>query len=164
MPLLDGKVAIVTGAGGAIGRAEALLFAREGARVVVNDLGTARDGTGTSTEPADRVVDEIRASGGEAVANYDTVATAEGARAIVALAVKTFGAVDVVVNNAGALRDRSFLKTEGDDFDALMGVIARGTFHVSQAAARQMIDQRRGGRIVNTTATAGLVGNLGQSA
>lgn len=164
MGLLDGKVAIITGAGGGIGRAEALLFAREGARLVVNDVGASRDGAGASREPADRVVDEVRAAGGEAVASYDTVATAEGARAIVACAVSAFGGVDVVVNNAGALRDKSFLKTADDDFEALMAVIARGTFHVSQAAARQMVDQRRGGRVVNTTATAGLVGNLGQSA
>jgi len=164
MGLLDGKVAIVTGAGGGIGRAEALLFAREGARVVVNDLGCARDGSGASREPADRVVDEIRAAGGACVASYDTVATSEGARAIVACAVAAFGGVDVLVNNAGIVRDRSLLKTDEEAFDAVMAVIARGAFNVSQAAAQRMVEQRRGGRIVNTTGVAGLVGTTGRAA
>jgi len=162
--LLDGKVVVVTGAGGGIGREEALLFAREGARVVVNDLGCARDGTGASPDAADAVVAEVRAAGGDAVASYDTVATAEGARAIVDLAVRAYGGVDAVVNNAGVMRERSFLKPDNGSYDVVFDALARGTFHVSQAAARRMVDQRRGGRIVNTTAVAGLLGNVGQAA
>lgn len=164
MALLEGKVAIVTGAGGGIGRSIALLFAREGARVVVNDLGCARDGTGASNDPADRVVSEIIAAGGEAVASYDSVATSDGAKAVVTAAVKTFGGVDVAVCNAAILRAKSVLKTDEDDFDAVMSANAKGTFLVAQAAARQMVEQRRGGRIVTVTGAAGLVGNLGQSA
>src|ERR1700760_3469911 len=119
MGMLDGKVAIVTGAGNGIGRAHALLFAKEGAKVVVNDLGGARDGSGTDGSPAEKVVAEIRAAGGEAAANHDNVAVAEGAPAIVQSAVDTFGRVDIVVNNAGILRDKTFLKLEEANFDAV---------------------------------------------
>src|ERR1700693_4286342 len=112
MGLLDGKVAIITGAGAGIGRAHALLFAKEGAKIVVNDLGGARDGTGASGTAADEVVREIEAAGGKAVASGDSVATAEGAGAIVKRAVDAFGRVDVLVNNAGILRDKSFLKMD----------------------------------------------------
>src|SRR4029077_14162421 len=110
MGLLDGKVAIITGAGGGIGRAEALLFAREGAKVVVNDLGGARDGTGSSDSMASKVAEEIKAAGGSAVPNFDSVATADGADKIVQAAVSAFGRIDVLVNNAGILRDKSLLK------------------------------------------------------
>lgn len=161
---LDGKVALVTGGGGAIGRAEALLFAREGARVVVNDLGCARDGTGASREPADAVVREIVAAGGEAVASYDSVATPDGARAAVDLAVRAFGGLDVLVSSAGIARDRSFLKLDAESFAAVLAAVAGGAFYASQAAAQRMVEQRRGGHIVLTTGVAGLVGNHGQAA
>src|SRR4051812_24178865 len=110
MGVLDGKVAIVTGAGGGIGRAEAMLFAKEGAKVVVNDLGGARDGSGSSDSAASKVVAEIKAAGGEAVPNFDNVATLEGATKIIDTAVKAFGRLDTLVNNAGILRDKSLLK------------------------------------------------------
>ncbi len=168
MGLLDGKVAVITGAGGGIGRAEALLFAREGARVVVNDLGGARDGSGSSDAAASKVVDEIRAAGGEAVASFDSVATAEGAARIVAAAVGAFGRLDVLVNNAGILRDKTLLKMTQEMWDAVIAVHLSGTFYCTQAAAKQMLAQASrgegdGGRIVNTTSVSGMLGNFGQS-
>ncbi|MCS6901440.1 MAG: SDR family NAD(P)-dependent oxidoreductase [Myxococcales bacterium] len=163
MGLMDGKVVVITGAGGGIGRAEALLFAQEGARVVVNDLGVDRDGTGRSASPADRVVEEIRGLGGEAVANHDSVTTAEGAQAIVAAAVEAFGRIDTWINNAGILRDRTLLKLAEADWDAVLEVHLKGTFLCTQAAARQMIRQGEGGRIVNTTSISGMLGNFGQA-
>jgi NAD(P)-dependent dehydrogenase (short-subunit alcohol dehydrogenase family) len=155
-------VVVITGAGGGIGRAEALLFAREGAKVVVNDLGGARDGTGASGSAAEAVVAEIRAAGGEAVANHDSVANAAGAQAIVEAAVKHFGRVDTWINNAGILRDRTLLKLEESDWDAVIEVHLKGSFLCTQAAARQMIKQGEGGRIVNTTGVSGMLGNFGQ--
>lgn len=163
MGLLDGKVTIITGAGGGIGRATALLFAREGAQVVVNDLGGARDGTGASVAMADSVVQEIREAGGEAVANQDTVATREGAQAIVQAAVAAFGRVDVLVNNAGILRDKTLLKTDDAMWDAVIDVHLKGTFLCTQAAAAQLRSQGSGGSIVNTTSVSGMRGNFGQS-
>jgi NAD(P)-dependent dehydrogenase (short-subunit alcohol dehydrogenase family) len=163
MGLLDGKVAVVTGAGGGIGRAEALLFAREGARVVVNDLGGARDGTGSSDAAASKVVEEIRAAGGEAVANFDSVASPEGAARIVATAVEKFGRLDVLVNNAGILRDKTLMKMTEEMWDVVIAVHLKGTFLCAQAAAKQMIAQGDGGRIVNTTSVSGLMGNFGQA-
>lgn len=163
MSLMDGKVVIVTGAGGGIGRAEALLFAREGARVVVNDLGASRDGTGAASSMADEVVAEIKQAGGEAVANYDSVSTAEGAANIVKTAVNAFGKVDVLVNNAGILRDKSFLKLDESMWDAVVDVHLKGTFFCSQAAAQQMVQQGGAGRIVNTTSVSGMMGNFGQA-
>ncbi|EYF07401.1 SDR family NAD(P)-dependent oxidoreductase [Chondromyces apiculatus] len=163
MGLLDGKVAIITGAGGGIGRAEALLFAREGARVVVNDVGGARDGVGSDDAPARKVVEEIRAAGGEAVASFDSVASPEGAVRIVGAAVEAFGRVDVLVNNAGILRDKTLLKTDVALWDAVVDVHLKGTFLCTQAAARQMVSQGGGGRIVNTTSVSGMLGNFGQS-
>jgi NAD(P)-dependent dehydrogenase (short-subunit alcohol dehydrogenase family) len=163
MGLMDGKVVVITGAGGGIGRAEALLFAREGAKVVVNDLGGARDGSGASPSLADGVVEEIRALGGEAVASYDTVTTAAGAQAIVAAAVAAFGRVDTWINNAGILRDRTLLKLDEAGWDAVIEVHLKGTFLCTQAAARQMIQQGEGGRIVNTTSVSGMMGNFGQT-
>ena len=160
--LLAGKVAVVTGAGGGIGREHALALAREGARVVVNDLGSDRHGGGRGAEQADRVVAEIRAAGGEAAASYDTVATREGADGIVWTALSRFGRLDVLVNNAGILRDRPLLNLSEDDFDRVIGVHLRGTFLCTQAAARVMKVQGQGGRIVNTTSLSGMLGNFGQ--
>ncbi|MBI4950828.1 MAG: SDR family NAD(P)-dependent oxidoreductase [Myxococcales bacterium] len=163
MGLLEGKVAVVTGAAGGIGRAEARLFAREGARVVVTDVGGACDGSGAAVGAADAVVAEIRAAGGDACASHASVATAEGATSIVRLAVERFGRLDVLVNNAGILRDKTLLKMDEATWDAVVAVHLRGTFLCLQAAARQMIAQGGGGRIVNTTSVSGLLGNFGQA-
>lgn len=163
MGLLDGKVAIVTGAGGGIGRAEALLFAREGAKVVVNDVGVARDGSGAGTETAKAVAEEIVAAGGEAVACVEPVHTLEGAQAIVRAAVDRFGRLDVLVNNAGILRDKTLLKMDLDAWQAVVDVHMTGTFLCTQAAAKQMVAQGEGGRIVNTTSVSGMMGNFGQA-
>jgi NAD(P)-dependent dehydrogenase (short-subunit alcohol dehydrogenase family) len=173
--LLENKVAIVTGAGNGIGRAEAMLFAKEGAKVVVNDVGGARDGHGEAHNAADAVVAEIKAAGGEAVACYASVATIEGANAIVKAAVDAFGRADVLVNNAGILRDKSFLKMDEAMWDAVVAVHLKGTFLCTQAFAKQNISQSRdasrdasrdgggGGRIVNTTSISGMLGNFGQA-
>jgi len=162
MRLLDGKSAVITGAGHGIGRATALLFAREGARVVVNDVGGSRAGDGGEHAAADAVVAEIRAAGGEAVASYDSVTTPEGARAIVATAVNAFGRIDALVNNAGILRDKTLLKLELANWNAVLDVHLTGTFLCMQAAAERMKEQG-GGRIVNTTSVSGLLGNFGQA-
>jgi NAD(P)-dependent dehydrogenase (short-subunit alcohol dehydrogenase family) len=163
MPLLQGKVAVITGAGGGLGRAYAHLFAREGARVVVNDVGSARDGSGLDAHPADAVVEEILAEKGEAVANYDTAATVEGAEGIVRAAIDAYGRVDVLVNNAGILRDKSFLKMDEAMWDTVVAVHLRGTFLCSQRFARQVVAQGGGGRVVNTTSLSGMLGNFGQA-
>jgi NAD(P)-dependent dehydrogenase (short-subunit alcohol dehydrogenase family) len=163
MGLLDGKVAIVTGSGGGIGRAHALLFAKEGAKVVVNDMGGARDGTGTSDSAAAKVVAEIKAAGGEAVASFDDVSSAEGAQKIVRAGVDAWGKVDVLVNNAGILRDKSFLKMDDAMWDTVVAVHLTGTYRVSQAFAKQLVSQGNGGRIVNTTSVSGMLGNFGQA-
>jgi NAD(P)-dependent dehydrogenase (short-subunit alcohol dehydrogenase family) len=163
MGTVDGKVVVITGAGGGIGRAEALLFAKEGARVLVNDVGGARDGTGSSGSVAEQVVAEIRAAGGEATANHDTVSTGAGAQAIIDAAVAAYGRVDVLVNNAGILRDRTLLKLDEAAFDAVIEVHVRGSFLCLQAAARRMVQQGGGGRIVNTTSVSGMMGNFGQA-
>jgi NAD(P)-dependent dehydrogenase (short-subunit alcohol dehydrogenase family) len=159
----DGRVAIVTGAGGGLGRAHALLLASRGAKVVVNDLGGSRDGTGPgSSMMADRVVEEIRAAGGEAVANYDGVDTVEGGEAIVKTALDAFGKVDILINNAGILRDRAFHNLTEEDWDKVMAVHLKGAFNVTQPAFRVM-RQNSYGRIVFTTSAAGLYGNFGQT-
>ena len=163
MGLLDGKVAAITGAGGGIGRAHALLFAREGAKVVVNDLGGARDGSGSGSTVAEKVVDEIKAAGGQAVANFDDVADRNGAENVVKAAVSAFGQLDILVNNAGILRDKTLLKMEEAMFDLVVRVHLRGTFLCTQAAARHMADRQKGGRIINTTSVSGMVGNFGQA-
>ncbi|HLK37070.1 MAG TPA: SDR family NAD(P)-dependent oxidoreductase [Polyangiaceae bacterium] len=163
MGIVDGKVVIITGAGGGIGRAHSLLFAREGAKVVVNDLGGARDGSGLDASPANKVVDEIRAAGGQAVANHDNVATAQGAASLVKAAVDQFGRADVLVNNAGILRDKSFLKMDEAMWDAVVAVHLKGTFLCSQLFTKQVVAQGGGGRIVNTTSVSGMLGNFGQA-
>jgi NAD(P)-dependent dehydrogenase (short-subunit alcohol dehydrogenase family) len=158
----DGRVAIVTGAGNGIGRLHALELARRGARVVVNDLGGAMDGTGSSATPAEAVVAEIEAAGGEAVANADSVATPEGGERIVRTAVERFGKVDIVVNNAGILRDAAFKNTTPDLVDPVLDVHLKGAFNVTRPAWLVMLDQGYG-RIVNTSSGSGLFGNFGQS-
>jgi NAD(P)-dependent dehydrogenase (short-subunit alcohol dehydrogenase family) len=163
MGLLDGKVAIITGAGGGIGRAEALLFAREGAKVVVNDVGGARDGAGSGEGMARTVADEITAAGGTAVANFDSVATAEGAAGILKSAMDAFGRVDILVNNAGILRDKTLLKMDEALWDSVIAVHLKGTFLCTQVVAKQLIAQGGGGRIVNTTSVSGMLGNFGQA-
>jgi NAD(P)-dependent dehydrogenase (short-subunit alcohol dehydrogenase family) len=163
MGLLDGKVAIITGAGGGIGRAHALAFAKEGAKVVVNDLGGDRHGGGKGAEMADQVVGEIKAGGGDAVANYDSVATREGADGMLWTALNKFGKVDVLVNNAGVLRDKTFLNMSDADWNTIFDVHMKGTYFCSQAVARQLKIQGKGGRIVNTTSVSGLMGNFGQA-
>ncbi len=162
MGLLDGKVAIVTGSGGGIGREHVLALSKAGAAVVVNDLGGARDGTGAGHSMADEVVAEIKAAGGEAAANYDTVATVEGANNIVKAAVDAFDKLDIVVNNAGILRDKSFAKMSEDMWEIVISVHLRGTYCVTHAAYNHMKDRGEGGVIINTSSTSGLNGNFGQ--
>ncbi len=157
----DGRVAIVTGAGGGIGRTYALDLARRGAQVVVNDLGGSVDGNGGEHTAAQKVVDEIKAAGGEAVANYDSVSSPEGGEAIVKTAVDAFGKVDIVVNNAGILRDKSFLKLEWADLDAVLDVHLKGAFYVSKPAFAVMKENSYG-RFVFTASNA-TFGNFGQS-
>jgi NAD(P)-dependent dehydrogenase (short-subunit alcohol dehydrogenase family) len=158
----DDRVAIVTGAGGGLGRCHALLLGSRGAKVVVNDLGGARDGTGAGTAMADKVVEEIRAAGGEATANYDGVDTVEGGEALVKTALDAYGKVDILVNNAGILRDRAFHNLTAEDWDKVQAVHLRGAFCVTQPALRVM-RQNSYGRIVFTTSAAGLFGNFGQT-
>jgi NAD(P)-dependent dehydrogenase (short-subunit alcohol dehydrogenase family) len=163
MGLLDGKVVIITGAGNGIGRSEALLFAREGASVVVNDVGGSRDGTGSGDAMARVVADEIKQAGGVAVPNFDSVATNEGAQGILRTALDAFGRVDVLVNNAGILRDKTLVKMDEEQWDSVIEVHLKGTFLCTQIVARQMIAQGGGGRLVNTTSVSGMLGNFGQS-
>jgi len=158
----DGRVAVVTGAGAGLGRVYALDLAKRGAKVVVNDLGGARDGTGGGTSAADQVVTEIKALGGEAVANYDSVATPEGGQNIVDTALKTWGRVDIVINNAGILRDKTLVKMEPENWDAVMDVHLKGAYHVSRPAFTKMREQGYG-RIIMTSSGAGLYGNFGQT-
>jgi NAD(P)-dependent dehydrogenase (short-subunit alcohol dehydrogenase family) len=163
MGLLEGKVVVVTGAGGGLGREHALAMAKEGAKLVVNDLGGARDGTGGGTAMADKVVEEIKTAGGEAVANYDSVATVEGADNIVKTAVDAFGQLDICVNNAGILRDKTLSKLDEQMWDVVILVHLKGTYCVSRAAFNHMKERGGGGVIINTSSTSGLNGNFGQS-
>jgi NAD(P)-dependent dehydrogenase (short-subunit alcohol dehydrogenase family) len=157
----DGRVAIVTGAGGGLGRTYALDLARRGAQVVVNDLGGSVDGKGGDDSAAQKVVDEIKAAGGEAVPNYDSVSTPEGGERIVQTAVDAFGKVDVVINNAGILRDKSFLKLEWEDLQAVIDVHLMGAFYVSKPAFKVMKENGYG-RFVFTASNA-TFGNFGQT-
>lgn len=158
----DGKVAVITGAGGGLGRQHALLLAKRGALVVVNDLGGSVDGTGSSESAAQKVVDEITAAGGEAVTNYDSVATPEGGEAIVKKAVDTFGRIDIVINNAGILRDKTFHNMTPDLMNPVLDVHLKGAFHVTRPAWLHMREQGYG-RIVSTSSAAGVFGNFGQT-
>ncbi|HVU60035.1 MAG TPA: SDR family oxidoreductase [Mycobacteriales bacterium] len=167
MGICDDRVVIVTGAGGGLGRAHALAFAAEGAAVVVNDIGTSREGEGSSAGPAQAVVDEIRAAGGEAVANTSDVADWEGAKALVDTALDAFGQLDVLVNNAGFLRDRMLVGTSIEEWDAVVRVHLRGHFCTLRHAAEYWREQSKAGtqrdaRIVNTSSGAGLMGSVGQ--
>ncbi len=159
---VKGRVVVITGAGGGLGREHALLFAQQGARVVVNDLGGARDGSGFGSDMADAVVTEITRAGGEAIANYDNVATTDGGAHVVGAALDAFGQIDVVVNNAGILRDKSFHKMTAEQWDAVLRVHLYGAFHVTRAAWPHMREQKYG-RVVVTTSTSGLFGNFGQA-
>ena len=159
---LDGRVVIITGAGGGLGREYALLAADEGAQVVVNDLGGARDGSGSGQAMADTVVDEIRQRGGKAVANYDNIATEDGAQSLVDAALAEFGTVDGIVNNAGILRDGAFHKMSTQNFDAVLKVHLYGGYYVTRAAWPHL-REKGFGRIVMATSTSGLFGNFGQA-
>jgi NAD(P)-dependent dehydrogenase (short-subunit alcohol dehydrogenase family) len=166
--LCEGRVVIVTGAGRGIGRAHALELARHGARVVVNDLGTGGDGAGASAEPADQVVAEIVAGGGEAVANRDDIADWAGAGRLVTGAVDRWGRLDAIVNNAGFVRDRMFVNTSEEEWDAVVRVHLKGHFAVARHAAAYWRDAKKRGeevdaRIINTTSGAGLQGSVGQA-
>lgn len=158
----DSRVAIVTGAGGGLGKTYALELARRGARVVVNDLGGAVDGTGESSSAADLVVGEITEAGGEAVANYDSVSSEEGGKAIVQTALDVFGTVDIVINNAGILRDKSFTKMTMPEVEAVIDVHLKGGFYVSSPAFKVMRENAYG-RFVFTSSASGLFGNFGQA-
>ncbi|HEY4606709.1 MAG TPA: SDR family oxidoreductase [Acidimicrobiia bacterium] len=158
----DGRVAVITGAGGGLGREYALELARRGARVVVNDLGGGVDGSGSSRAAADVVVKEIGAAGGEAVANYDSVATRDGGEAVVQTALDVFGKVDIVINNAGILRDKSFANMTLDEVEAVLDVHLKGAFFVSHPAFKVM-KERSYGRFVHTSSASGLFGNFGQA-
>lgn len=163
MGMLDGKVALVTGAGGGLGRAHALLLAHEGASVIVNDLGGARDGTGADASMADGVVAEIKEAGGSAVAHYGSVTDKEAALGMVEVAVSEFGKLDILIANAGILRDKSFKNMDDEMWDIVLDVHLRGTYLTTKAAFDHMLARGEGGRIIMTSSTSGLLGNFGQT-
>jgi NAD(P)-dependent dehydrogenase (short-subunit alcohol dehydrogenase family) len=166
--MVEGRVCIVTGAGRGIGREHALMLSAHGAKVVVNDLGAARDGSGDDAGPAQQVVDEIKAAGGEAAANTDDIGTFDGAKALVTQAIDTFGGLDVLVNNAGILRDRMLFSMTEDEWDSVIKVHLKGTFGTSRFASEYWRNRAKDGqtndaRIINTTSVAGLYANPGQT-
>jgi NAD(P)-dependent dehydrogenase (short-subunit alcohol dehydrogenase family) len=166
--LLEGKVAIITGAGRGIGREEALIMAKHGAKVVVNDLGAHFDGTGADKSPAQEVVNEIKKAGGEAVTNGESVTDFNGAKRIVECALDNFGKLNILVNNAGILRDRMIFNMAEEDWDAVVGVHLKGTFNMSRHACEYWREEHKkgnihNGRIINTASDAGLLGNVGQA-
>lgn len=168
MALLDGKVALVTGAGRGIGREEALLLAKHGAKVVVNDLGGSFDGTGKDVGPAQEVVNEIKKLGGDAIANGESVSDFQGAKRMVESAIKHFGKLNIVVNNAGILRDRMIFNMSEDDWDSVLAVHLKGTFNVTRHVAEYWRNEHKngnvvGGRVINTSSDSGLLGNPSQS-
>src|ERR1700712_2305636 len=168
MGALEGRVAIITGAGRGIGREHALLFAAEGAKVVVNDLGGANDGSGTDATPAQEVAAEIRAMGGEAIVNGDNVADWEGAQRLINSAVEAFGDLDILVNNAGILRDRVLVNMTEEEWDSVIAVHLKGHFVPTRFAAIYWRGQTKAGKtvsasVINTSSTSGLLGNPGQS-
>lgn len=167
MGVLDGKVAIVTGAGRGLGRSHALLLAKEGAKVVINDLGGEADGTGQSKSPADDVVSEIKNAGGEAIANYNSVSDFQTAKGIIDCAIDNFGKLDILVNNAGFLRDRMTFKMSEEEWDGVIAVHLKGTFNCGRWACGYFYEQSKAGnpingRLINTVSHAGLGGNAGQ--
>ncbi|HUO04270.1 MAG TPA: SDR family oxidoreductase [Candidatus Binataceae bacterium] len=168
MALLEGKVAIITGAGRGIGREEALLLAKHGAKVVVNDLGGHFDGTGQSRSPAEDVVKEIRAAGGEAVANFESVTDFKASKRIIDCAIDNFGKLSIVVNNAGILRDRMIFNMNEEDWDAVIAVHLKGAFNLARHSCSYWREQHKAGnilngRLINTASDSGLLGNAGQS-
>lgn len=158
----DDKVAVITGAGIGLGKSYALFLASRGAKVVVNDLGGAKDGSGTSAAPAQNVVNEIKSRGGEAIANYDDISTVEGANTVIKESIDAYGTVDILVNSAGILRDKSFLKMDLKDFEKVLAVHLLGAVYMTKAAF-PIMSEKGYGRIVNTTSSAGLYGNFGQT-
>lgn len=162
MRTLEGKVAVVTGAGRGIGRAIALLLAKEGAKVLVNDLGGSTQGMGQDQKIADEVVAEIRQAGGEAIPSYASITELENAKTIVNAALEHFGRLDILVNNAGILRDRMIFKMTEEEWDSVIAVHLKGSFNMTSAAAPHF-KQQKGGRIINFTSTSGLIGNIGQA-
>ncbi len=163
MGMLDGKVALVTGAGGGLGQTHALLLAQEGASVVVNDLGGVRDGSGAGHNMADEVVNKIKAAGGNAVADYGNVTVEDDTNAMIKAAVDNFGKLDFCIANAGILRDKSFKNMDNEMWDIVLNVHLRGTYLTVKAAYHQMLEQETGGSIVVTSSTSGLLGNFGQT-
>src|SRR5258708_14234372 len=168
MALLTGKVAVITGAGRGIGREEALLLAKHGAKVVVNDLGGSHDGSGASASPADEVVAAIKAAGGDAIANADNVADYKAAQRMIQAAIDKWGALHIVVNNAGILRDRMLFNMSEDDFDSVIAVHLKGTFNLCRHAAAYWREEHKkgnvlNGRIINTSSDSGLLCNVGQA-
>jgi len=163
MGLLDGKVAVVTGSGRGVGREEALALAGEGAAVVVNDLGGEADGSGTTSMVADKVVEEIKNAGGKAAADYSDISALDGVDTMLWTALTKFGRLDIMVNNAGILRDKTMLNMSETDWDLVQKVHSRGTFLCARAAGRIMKSQGQGGVIINTTSVVGMTGNFGQA-